>query len=123
MLEEPVLLPATPNLSREHISWHAPTEPVRTLPLNQEIGLEATDLEERQEEPGLVFGSFLYHGMCTEGQNVGVLKKQVHLYLVQSFLTIILVMAYDAFQGIEAPILQPFDKVHIAEATAGNKIE
>lgn len=70
-----------------------------------------------------MLGSFLYHGMCTEGQDVGVLKKQVHLYLVQSFLTIILVMAYDAFQGIEAPILQPFDQVHIAEATAGSKTE
>ena len=54
-----------------------------------------------------MFGSLLHHCMCTKWQDVGMLKELVHLYLMHGLLAIILVMAHDAFQGIEAPIMKP----------------
>lgn len=51
-----------------------------------------------------------------------MVKEAMHLHLVQGSLAVLLVMAQDALQGVEAPISQPLHQVHVAEAPVKNQV-
>lgn len=63
-----------------------------------------------------MLGTLLHHAMGHQAQDVGVVEEAVHLHLVQGSLAVLLVMAQDALQGVEAPVPQPLYQVHVAEA-------
>lgn len=68
-----------------------------------------------------MLGTLLHHAVGHQVQDVGVVKEAVHLHLVQGSLAVLLVMAQDALQGIEATVPQPLHQVHIAEAPARSR--
>lgn len=68
-----------------------------------------------------MLGTLLHHAVGHQAQDVGVVKEAVHLHLMHGSLAVLLVMAQDALQGVEAPVPQPLHQVHIAEAPAGSR--
>lgn len=69
-----------------------------------------------------MLGTLLHHAVGFQTQDVGVVKEAMHLHLVQGSLAVLLVVAQDAFQGVEAPVPQPLHQVHIAEAPAKSRV-
>lgn len=63
-----------------------------------------------------MLGALLHHAVGLQMQDVGVVEEAVHLYLMQGSLAVLLVVAQDALQGIEASVPQTLHQVHIAEA-------
>lgn len=70
-----------------------------------------------------MLGALLHHAVGHQTEDVGVVKEAMHLHLVQGSLAVLLVMAQDALQGIEAPIPQPLHQVHVAETPARSQVQ